>query len=322
LFKNHSSSILDVNCGVPQGSILGPLLFLLYINDIESSSKLLRFLLFADDTNLFLSANSLSELISALNCELNCLSDWFRANLLSINIQKTKYILFGAKQKLRCAPPFNLAIDGISLDRVTFTKFLGVYIDEDLNWKPHTSYISLKISKSLGVINRVKSILPCDLLLSLYYTLIHPYLLFCNIIWGGASKLALHRLVCLQKRAMRILTHSHYLASSTPLFLHLKILKISDLYRYYICLFMYRAKNNLLPVSCSHHTRFVNRTPRYPMRNTNDFELMPFCTNLRRKYIGIVGPEIWHSLPLSLKTLNSEYSFKKSLFELLLEEYV
>ena len=127
--------------------------------------------------------------------------------------------MFGAKNKICSTLCFRISIDGQILDRVNYTKFLGVYIDEDLNWKQHTSYNSKKIAKSPGIINRVKSILPSDLLMSLYYILAHPYLLYCNILWGRASKHALYRLVCLQKPAMRLLTHSYYLASSTLLFI-------------------------------------------------------------------------------------------------------
>ena len=182
VFNNYSSSIQKISCGVPQGSILGPLLFLLYINDIVNCSKLLHFKLFADDTNLFLSASTIEDLISTLNIGLYKLFQWFRANLLSLNTLKTNYILFGTKTKICSTSTFLIEMDNKILERVKFTKFLGFYIDEDLNFKQHTSHISLKISKSLGVINRVRSILSSDLLLSLYYTLFHSYLLYCNII--------------------------------------------------------------------------------------------------------------------------------------------
>src|SRR5207245_2795906 len=118
-----------------------------------------------------------------------------------------------------------------SLERVSNTKFLGIYIDEDLNWKSQTQQISLKISKSIGVLNRVKNILSRDLLLMLYNTIINPYFLYCNIIWGGANQIALKRLLCLQKRAIRLVTKSHYRAASSPIFYDLKILKLEDIHK-------------------------------------------------------------------------------------------
>ena len=140
LFNNVSSSYQDITCGVPQGSILGPLLFLLYVNDMVNCSKLLHFILFADDTNLFFSCKNINELIDTVNGELDKLAEWFRANKLSLNISKTNYILFGFKhgKQNMCR---DILIDGKSIEQVTHTTFLGVYIDENLNWKYHTSQL-------------------------------------------------------------------------------------------------------------------------------------------------------------------------------------
>jgi len=121
-----------------------------------------------------------------------------KLNLCCSEIKVYNYILC-------CNADFCLKIDGKVIERVKCSKFLGVIIDEDLSWKQHTTHISLKISKSIGIIYRVKSMLSCDLLKTLYYSLIHPYLQYCNIIWGTTSKLALYQLICLQKRAYQFL---------------------------------------------------------------------------------------------------------------------
>ena len=134
------SSLKPITHGVPQGSILGPLLFILYINDIVNCSDYLIFILFADDTNLFYSCQNILQLIEIANRELAKLSQWFRANKLSLNVKKTNYILFGNKH----LPPIealNVSIDGNSLQRVISTKFLGVFIDEKLNWKIHIDHL-------------------------------------------------------------------------------------------------------------------------------------------------------------------------------------
>jgi len=182
VFNNYCSSLKDITCGVAQGSILGPLLFILYINDIVQCSKLLKFIFIADDTNLFFSSRSIKQLRTVINEELDKLKNWFQINKLSLNANKTKFILFGGKHMLCNNLTFCLKIDGKIIEQVKCTKFLGIVIDEDLSWKQHTSHISLKISKSIGIVNVVKSILCLDLLKIVYYSLIHPYLQYCNIV--------------------------------------------------------------------------------------------------------------------------------------------
>jgi len=137
-----------------------------------------------------------------VNSELEKLSDWFRANKLSLNVKKTNFILFGNKGRRITADSFYIRMDCVLLERTENTKFLGVHIDSMLDWKLHTSKVSLMISKIIDVIIRVKNILPRSALVNLYNTLIiHPYLLYCNIVWGNASLLALKRLVVLQKKS-------------------------------------------------------------------------------------------------------------------------
>jgi hypothetical protein len=150
-YNGIQSSSNEIKCGVPQGSILGPLFFLLYINDIFNVSSILNFILFADDTNLFLSHNYLSFMMNTINSELLKLSEWFKANKLSINIQKSSYMIFKTRQK-RYIPEFSIEINNTKIKRVNEVVFLGVVLDENLSWKRHISHISRKISKSIGII--------------------------------------------------------------------------------------------------------------------------------------------------------------------------
>ena len=163
------SQKLPIDYGVPQGSILGPLLFLIYINDITNCSSLLKFILFADDTSILCSNRNLEKLIEDINNELNILSDWFKANKLSLNVVKTNYILFNLKDKLKNKHSSDsnlsdnhqlISIEGINITKVKYTKFLGVVIDEKLNFKEHINYIANKISRSTFVINKLKLKLP------------------------------------------------------------------------------------------------------------------------------------------------------------------
>ena len=239
-FNNATSRLRLITGGVPQGSILGPLLFILYVNDIVNCSKLLHFIFFADDTNLFSSSTNYINLMLTVNMELLKVAEWFRANRLSLNVAKTNYILFGTRRKCLSDTNFSIRINDNTIERATFTKFLGVHIDQDLNWKQHTAEIAKKISKSLGILNRVKFILPRSSLITLYHTMIQPYLFYCNIIWGGASLLALNKLVCLQKRALRLITCSYFRSPSNPLFIKLSVMKLQDIHKYQTVMFLFK----------------------------------------------------------------------------------
>jgi hypothetical protein len=188
VFLNGASSTFkNIVCGVPQGSILGPLLFIIYINDIVSCSHLLTFIVFADDTNLFYSNSNLLQLQIIVNTELSKLSVWFRANKLSLNVAKTNFMFFGYKPIPKTSDHVQLFLDDYALERVSSTKFLGVFVDEKLKWNIHVNYVANKISKGLGIMGRVRNIVPFDVLRVLYHSLIYPYLMYCCIIWGGAA---------------------------------------------------------------------------------------------------------------------------------------
>ena len=170
--NDHNSTLKDIKCGVPQGSILGPLLFIVYINDFCRSSDILSFILFADDSNVFFSHDNPVNLVNTVNAELNKLTEWIRANKLSLNLQKTKYMLFSNTIDTL---PTNIIFDDTPLENVSDIKFLGVTVDNRLSWKPHISNICKTISRNIGVIYRLKFHIPSSSLITLYSSLILPW---------------------------------------------------------------------------------------------------------------------------------------------------
>ena len=171
-FQSTLSEPRDITCGVPQGSLLGPLLFIIYVNDICKASDVLSFLMYADDTNIFLSNKQLHSLINTVNHELNEICTWFRANKLSLNTKKCNYIIF-TKTKINNNYPVKL--DNMPIEQVLKTKFLGIYVDDKLSWKHHIHEVENKVARSIGIITKMRSLFPDSVLRSLYCSLILPY---------------------------------------------------------------------------------------------------------------------------------------------------
>ena len=167
---------MKVTCGVPQESILGPALFILYINDMCNVSMLMKSIVFADDTNLFYSGDNLSQVCETVSTELDKLHSWFQVNKLSLNISKTNVMIFGNKQ---CEDNHVVSINGMDINMVYVTKYLGVHIDSHLNWCEHINHIKSNISKNVSIMRRVKHLLIDSALYSLYSTLVMPYLNYC-----------------------------------------------------------------------------------------------------------------------------------------------
>ena len=319
-FKGHNSNITNISCGVPQGSILGPLLFLIYVNDIVKSSTIASFFLFADDTTVFHSHKNIATLTEILNTELSKISRWFKCNKLSLNVDKTNFIIFQSSH-LQNVHNINLHIDRLPLVQKESFKFLGVYIDSHLSWNDHTHNISILIARGIGILHKLKHLLTSKTLYMLYNSLILPYITYCNTVWGNCCKTKINAIFLLQKKALRICTHSDYLASTDPIFCRLKTLKITDIYNLQTAIFMYKFSNNLLPLSFRSFFEYNKNIHTYPTRHSSDFHLVNPKTLLAHKSIRHVGPDIWNSLPLTIKSSTRLFTFKALTKRMYLSQY-
>ena len=146
---------LPVTCGVPKGSILGPLLFLLYVNDLPNTSSLLTFRLFADDTNLYFSSKNPSYLEANVNHELKSVPEWMKCNRLAFSTSKTNFILFHSSKR-KPNQSLRIIIDDALIKQVGSTKYLGLTFDSNLTWKSHINELCLKLSKTVGILSKVR----------------------------------------------------------------------------------------------------------------------------------------------------------------------
>ena len=185
---------------MPQGSILGPLQFILYINDFSKASDLLFTILFADDTSVFIEGTSYNNIINDMNRELEKVDKWLKSNKLTVNIKKTQYMLFHRTKIKHKVHEDKVHISGSNLVKVNNIKFLGVIIDSKLNWSDHITYIKNKISSSIGILTKTRRFLNKKSLRNLYYSFLYPYLTYCVEVWGNAHDTYLDPLIKLQKK--------------------------------------------------------------------------------------------------------------------------
>ncbi len=321
-FKDHRSSLRTIQCGVPQGSVLGPLLFIIFLNDIAFSSDKLSFITYADDTNVIISNPNLSDLIDEVNNELCNLSVWFKSNKLSLNINKTNYMVFKNRYSNRNYNDLDIYIDGVKLSRVSCTKFLGVIVDDSLTWTNHTSNVVNIMSKYCGILYRLKDVLPSETLLSLYNTLVLPHLTYCNIIWGDPNNTNLHLIYFKQKKIVRICTNSQWLTHSSPLFKKLNILTIYDIHKLIIGSFMYNYTFNKLPINFTDYFTQNNAIHNYPTRISHKYRPHVFKSNLARNTIRRQGPLLWNTLNDDLKNTKTVNVFKRKYKTHLISYYI
>ena len=286
--------------------------------DLNSFSKTLKTIMFADDTNLFLSGKNIKDIETRLNDELKLMTEWFRANLLSLNVSKTSFIVFDHRKNLEV----KIYIDNMLLERQNDTKFLGVILSSDLKWNKHVDTVVNKITKTIGIISKVRHFLPISITRTLYLTLVEPYINYCNLVWAlPHSTVSLDKIYKIQKRYCRIINFAHYRAHSEPLFQKLFMLNIYQIYRNQLAIYMYQQTHNLLPHDHLKHFLTNSSVHTYNTRQKSKLHIEYTRTTCRQNTVRMLGPRLWNILPTEVKSAPVLAVFKRKLKKLLLSNF-
>ena len=319
--NGEDSSPKPLSIGVPQGSVLGPLLFLLLINDLPLAVPALKVLLFADDTTFQLSGKKLTDLYTSLNSELSKALDWFTCNKLTLNISKTKYMLFRNKN-MPLDHSLSLKIGLETLERygedckTKSFKFVGHHLDEFLNWKYHISVVRRKVATANFKLNQCKNLLSLKPRKMLYNSLIKPHLEYGLVNWGGAAKGLLKGVTILQKKCIRNICNEKKYAPTNNLLYKLELLKVEDLFKLHCSIFMYKQYYSLHGTSSFDNifTKLMSsRSKQFSVKllKKKDLEKFPSCYLVK----------IWNELDIEIKNSQTTKSFKRLLASLYIDSY-
>lgn len=311
--KSTSGNYL-INCGVPQGCVLSSLLFLLYINDFKYAiDQKLR--LFADDSNIFIISNNLQELFRLGNETLKAINTWLSANQLSLNTSKSNYMIFKLKDEDKefiQSNNLNLSLNNVNLTKTSNTKYLGMIINDELNWKDHISELMTKLKSYNGIFYKYRNYLSEWTGRSIYFALILSKILYGIELYGISKANVIHPLEITCNKLLRNLQNVHYRYPTKDLYSNYNTLPVSVLFHFTLCKLMFKCvhtPSSMPPVICN-KLCFNRNIHSYSTRNRNDFHFLN--SDIHSDPLTI-ATHIWNKLPVNIKFCTNYNQFIKLL---------
>lgn len=318
LVNGHLSSPKTIKCGVPQGSILGPLLFILYINDLPNCLEYSKPGMFADDTYITTTGSSLTQVIQLVNSDLGNISEWLLANRLSLNVAKTEQMFIGSDDNLnKISNSAAVYLGNKPIKRVRKSKSLGITIDERLSWTDHINVLSRKVSSAIGGLRQVRPFVDLNTAKTIYNSLIQPLFDYCDVVWDTIGVQLSTRLQKLKNRAGRIITQKGYEVRSSEIRSLLRWETLVERRQKNKCIMLYKVLNGFAPTYLKKYFSYRNNTSKYCLRDgSTNLSLPKANTEFLIKSFKFDGAKLWNSLPSVIKSCNTLSSFRRELMSL------
>ena len=311
--KNENSDLKSISCGVPQGSVLGPLLFIIYINDLAYNCKEGIFRIFADDTGIFCHSHDLNSLIVKAKIVLKHIMEWFKLNKLTLNISKTCFIIFRSNRYNSINIPDSITYDNITIFRESQAKYLGLILDEHLNWNAHITDLCNKLKRLFPTFYNIRSYLNEDHIKTLYYSMIHSRINYSCIVYGLTSNENLNKLQILQNKLLKVILKKPYMYPTNALHNELSILQVKDIINQGILTFVHKYLHSELPGVFNdyfQHRHDINDILAGE-RNLR-FLIPPHRTEIGANTMKVKGPKLYNNIINKIKINTSTKVFRKN----------
>ena len=321
--NNKSSDINYVNIGVPQGSVLGPTLFLLYINDVNNGLESASCNIYADDILIYCADSDIDEANFKLQVSLNNIKKWYDNNLLVINASKSNAMIVSTRQResqlaLRRSSDVSakLSIDEISLNSVSCFKYLGVIIDKNLTWNPHVDALCKELNVMVWIFTRLRRYLSRECLMQIYQSIVQPKLDYGVTLWGYGSEKNVIKVQRMQNRIVRAILNNYDFINcrGVELVAGLNIFNVTQRRDYFMSVTMFKCMHDLAPAYMCNEVLMAIEVSDRLTRNVdvNDLYVPSVAKECTKNSFTYSGPKIWNSLPRELKMCTTLDSFKRN----------